>query len=319
VHEVGKAWPQVIELEDERRRSWAGDGARPVRVHVWRPATALEQPAPLVAISHGTGGAATQMAWLAEALSEAGFTALAVDHHGNNSVDGYLPQGFAFWWERAVDLSFALDAVTAGEPAGAVGAAGFSLGGYTAAALAGARVAPDRFAALASGTARLPSPPESGSRARPARDPAYGGSGRPRRCRRRQLPRLAGARRVPHLPDARGRSRRGQSRRGVGAGGRPLGRGRRARSRGGALCAADSRRRGAIGRAGCHALRLPRHDRGRGADTGEGRGRGEDVLPQAPPWRRGVVGARSGAVGADARTGSAEGVQSSGRGVKMHA
>jgi predicted dienelactone hydrolase len=53
------------------------------------------------------------MAWLAEVLAAAGFLAVSVDHHGNNLADGYLPQGFAFEWERPRDLSFTLDAITA--------------------------------------------------------------------------------------------------------------------------------------------------------------------------------------------------------------
>jgi hypothetical protein len=93
------------------------------------------------------------MAWLCRALVGAGFLAVAVDHHGNSFVDGYLPEGFAFWWERPRDLSFVLDRLGDDRPAGA---AGFPLGGYTAAALVGARVDEGLYRALLAGELPLP-------------------------------------------------------------------------------------------------------------------------------------------------------------------
>ena len=78
------------------------------------------------------------MRWLVEPLVAAGFRVIAVDHHGNNYVDGYEPEGFLFVWERPRDLTFVLDVLADEQPHGPVGAAGFSVGGYTLAALAGA-------------------------------------------------------------------------------------------------------------------------------------------------------------------------------------
>jgi len=149
----------VLELADERRPRWDGPGARPVRTHVWA-ARGRDAPVRVVLVSHGTGGSASQMTWLAEPLAEAGFLVAAVDHHGNNFTDGYLPQGFAFWWERALDLSFVLDALSEEYAIGSAGAAGFSLGGYTVAALAGARVDADLYRRLLDGRLELPPPPE---------------------------------------------------------------------------------------------------------------------------------------------------------------
>jgi predicted dienelactone hydrolase len=100
------------------------------------------------------------MAWLNEPLAAAGFLAIAVDHHGNNFVDGYLAEGFARWWERARDLSVVLDQVGARERLGPVGAAGFSLGGYAVAALLGARIDASRYEGLFSGAVPAQSPPE---------------------------------------------------------------------------------------------------------------------------------------------------------------
>ena len=151
--------PLVLELADERRPRWDGPGPRPVRTHVWR-ALDHDGPVRVVLVSHGTGGSAWQMTWLAEPLAEAGFLVAAVDHHGNNFADGYLPQGFVFWWERALDLSFALDALSQDYEVGSAGAAGFSLGGYTAAALAGGRVDPELYRRLVDGDLGVPPPPE---------------------------------------------------------------------------------------------------------------------------------------------------------------
>lgn len=100
------------------------------------------------------------MEWLTRPLHEAGFRVLALDHHGNNFVDGYEPEGFLHVWERPRDISFALDALAREQPLGPVGAAGFSLGGYTAAALAGARVDPQIVWAVLTGAVPLPDIPE---------------------------------------------------------------------------------------------------------------------------------------------------------------
>lgn len=84
------------------------------------------------------------MGWLGCRLAAAGFVAVAVSHHGNTAIEPYRPEGFLCWWERARDLSVALDRLAADSAFAArldisrVFAAGFSLGGYTVLALAGA-------------------------------------------------------------------------------------------------------------------------------------------------------------------------------------
>src|SRR5690606_8457376 len=103
---IGPVTPQTLHLSDSSRRAFDTDAERPVRVHVWRAAV---PEAPLVLLSHGTGGAADDLAWWVAGLHDAGFDVAAVDHHGNNHHDGYLAEGFAWWWERPRDLSFVLD------------------------------------------------------------------------------------------------------------------------------------------------------------------------------------------------------------------
>ncbi len=104
-----------------------------------------ESRRPLVLLSHGFGGTARQMTWLGTALARHGYVAVAVDHPGTNGRDGVTPEGAYSLWERAGDLTNALDLVLA-EPALAahvdtarIGVAGFSVGGWTAALEAGAR------------------------------------------------------------------------------------------------------------------------------------------------------------------------------------
>lgn len=100
---------------------------------------------PLVALSHGTGGSALQMAWLGTYLASRGYIAAAVNHPGNNAVTGYTTQGFIEGWERAKDISTVISDMLADPGFDSaidphrIGAAGFSYGGYTMLELAGAR------------------------------------------------------------------------------------------------------------------------------------------------------------------------------------
>lgn len=157
------------------QRNWRGAEHKELRVTVWYPAAenavetqqvigppdaplflagkaqehAAFAPAlerwPLILLSHGSGGSAMQMAWLGTALARAGFIAVAVNHPGNNALEPYTAEGFMLWWERATDLSEVLDGMLADPEFGPkidadrVGAAGFSIGGYTVLALGGAR------------------------------------------------------------------------------------------------------------------------------------------------------------------------------------
>ena len=160
----------VVELVDPARPALVGTGPRPLRTTIWRPAPPAREGAPVALLSHGTGGSAVGLAWLAEALAEAGWAVVGVDHHGNTAaVPPYVAEGFARWWERPLDLSRALDQLLAGAAGpqvaalldpGRVAAVGFSLGGWTAAALVGGRVWRPVYEAAARGLVTLPSTPE---------------------------------------------------------------------------------------------------------------------------------------------------------------
>src|SRR5687767_6600613 len=116
--------------------SWADDGPM------------LQGRFPLVTLSHGTGGSAEIMSWLARDLASRGYIVAGVNHPGSNAVEPYTAEGFMLWWERARDVSAVIDLVLADPPIGPhidanrIGAMGFSLGGYTALVLAGARTDP---------------------------------------------------------------------------------------------------------------------------------------------------------------------------------
>ena len=154
--------PQTVESVDASRTSFDDPARpRPVRMYLWEP---LVRPADgrtrLILLSHGTGASGRDLAWLAEPLAQAGFLVAAVDHHGNNWVDGYAAQGFIRVWERPADLRHALDLIERTRDVDWVGAAGFSAGGYTAAALVGVRLDPDLFERLVRGELPDPEIPE---------------------------------------------------------------------------------------------------------------------------------------------------------------
>ncbi|WP_318199727.1 alpha/beta hydrolase family protein [Streptomyces sp. SCL15-4] len=158
---IGPEQPLIRVLYDDSRPDLRKpDQPRPVRLYSWEPDRPSAARVPLVVVSHGTGGSGRTMDWLARPLRAAGFRVVAFDHHGNNFVDGYEPEGFVRIWDRPRDVSFALDALARERPFGPVGAAGFSLGGYTAAALAGARLDPRLLRAVLTGAVSLPEIPE---------------------------------------------------------------------------------------------------------------------------------------------------------------
>lgn len=181
MNKVGK---RSYQFEDTNRPNWAGPGYRPLITEVWYPtsddagttpfsfgkpeplylfdaivedAELLHQPEkfPLIMLSHGTGGSALGMGWLAHYLASHGFVAVAVNHHGNNAIEPYLAHGFYLGWERATDLTVLIDKLLYQvadfkdkiDP-DRIGVAGFSFGGYTAIMLAGGQCDLDQFDAF---------------------------------------------------------------------------------------------------------------------------------------------------------------------------
>lgn len=166
---------QHIAFDDPARSNWAGTGPRPLATTLWYPAAAGSaegvwkigpfrfgysavnapfkdaQPRPLILLSHGTGGAASQLSWLAEALVQDGYLVAAVNHHGNTAAEpSQAPGGFVLPGERVRDLSVVLDFLLADTELGPridrqrIGAAGFSLGGFTVLNFAGVHLPPEQ-------------------------------------------------------------------------------------------------------------------------------------------------------------------------------
>lgn len=113
-------------------------------------------PHPLILLSHGFGGTASDLAWLGAALAAHGFIAAAVNHPGNNGLEDTTAESYSLMWLRAVDLSAVIDALlddkTFGNriDPGRIGAAGHSFGGYTVIAAAGGISEPARLQAFCS-------------------------------------------------------------------------------------------------------------------------------------------------------------------------
>lgn len=100
---------------------------------------------PLVVLSHGSGGSAINLSWFGGNLAAHGFIVVSVDHPGNTYGDT-SPDGYVRAWERPRDFTALLDGFLKDSVWGPrvdtqrIGAAGHSMGGYTALALAGARL-----------------------------------------------------------------------------------------------------------------------------------------------------------------------------------
>lgn len=150
----------TLRMEDAARE-------RPIIVDAWYPAAAAETPHtyglsrgsvaaeaaihdgtyPLILLSHGALGAASNYAWIAEHLARSGYLVAGVSHYGESYVygnDTIDPTSAAKPWLRPQDCSFVLDDLL-GRPNFAsridpsrIGALGHSSGGNTAIALGGA-------------------------------------------------------------------------------------------------------------------------------------------------------------------------------------
>ena len=125
---------------------WLGDNAVFKGVRVQRDAKPVRRKHPLIVISHGSGGNASNLTWLAKRLAEHGFVVAIPNHQGSTSSDSTPQTTIPAVWERPADISKLLDAISASASVGAladisdVTALGFSLGGLTALSLAGAQV-----------------------------------------------------------------------------------------------------------------------------------------------------------------------------------
>ncbi|KFC62382.1 putative LIPOPROTEIN SIGNAL PEPTIDE [Bosea sp. LC85] len=136
--------------EQGTRTEIVGDNPAFHGLPVIRDAAPVSHDLPLVVLSHGHGGSWRNLSWLARELAAGGYVVASPDHPGTTTFD-MDPAQAAMLWERPHDLSRVIDAVErdatlAGKvDISRVAAIGHSLGGWTVAALAGARFDTKRF------------------------------------------------------------------------------------------------------------------------------------------------------------------------------
>jgi predicted dienelactone hydrolase len=145
----------------------ADAGGRPIHLDVWYPTMAAEQAhsynfgmgnvaqdaavagerLPVVLLSHGSMGAASNYSWIAEPLARHGYVVLGVSHFGESPVFGPAtinPANVAHFGDRTRDINAALDYLITGSAYAShidpkrLGALGHSAGGATVLMLAGA-------------------------------------------------------------------------------------------------------------------------------------------------------------------------------------
>ena len=120
-------------------------------VEIRRDAKPLDGEHPLVLLSHGSGGNAVNIAWIAADLADKGMVVVATNHPGTTSRDSH-PKQTVKVWERPQDLSAIADSsIKTGFgflkiDAAKIGAVGFSLGGHSVLSAAGAQVRQRKFA-----------------------------------------------------------------------------------------------------------------------------------------------------------------------------
>lgn len=174
---------------DDERDAWNGQGPRPITLHIfyptlskniepiqlgppgkplfvaghgqWNAAPVKPNKKPLIIMSHGTGGAALQMMWLATSLVKNEYIVVGLNHHGNTAIEPEKrPEAYLFPWERSRDIAVTITKLRS-DPDWAphidferIGLAGFSIGGYTVLSSVGAITDTKRLKAFCSSPER---------------------------------------------------------------------------------------------------------------------------------------------------------------------
>jgi predicted dienelactone hydrolase len=135
-----------------QEQTFGASRIRPGYVAVLDAKVALQAPAPLIVLAHGSGGSAESMAWLATELAGMGALVVAADHPDSSGGD---PQRASILevWTQPEDVRRLIDQLLASEWRSSIdkrriATVGFSLGGTTVMLLAGARLQFERFPAF---------------------------------------------------------------------------------------------------------------------------------------------------------------------------
>ena len=136
--------------KDSGGKTMLGKNAVFTGIEVQRGAAPNKNKAPLVLLSHGSGGNAVNIGWIAARLANEGAIVVSTNHPGTTSRDSH-PHETVRLWQRTADFSAILDHLQNNAPYGLlidsskIGAVGFSLGGHTVLGLAGAQVKKQKF------------------------------------------------------------------------------------------------------------------------------------------------------------------------------
>lgn len=156
-------WPAHLQAVGHQRAQVPAEP--PIELRIWYPssaepsrgseimlgqAVAIDGPVegdslPLIVISHGHDSSMDAHAHTGLALAEAGYVAVALTHPGDNH-ENRLTRASDWLVSRPADVSATLDYMVSGWPqadvidAERIGVFGFSMGGYTALAAAGALI-----------------------------------------------------------------------------------------------------------------------------------------------------------------------------------
>ncbi len=131
-------------------KTWLGKNIVFKGVEVQKAAAPKKAAHPLILLSHGSGGNAVNLGWIAARLADEGAIVVSTNHPGTTSRDSH-PRETIKIWQRTADFSAILDYMQKARPFGLsvdgakIGAVGFSLGGYTVLGLAGGRVSKQKF------------------------------------------------------------------------------------------------------------------------------------------------------------------------------
>ncbi len=158
---------QTIEIEVAHRDN-------PLQFHIWYPskqdgdmkmlgenavftgvevsvgATSQSKKFPLVLLSHGSGGNAQNISWIAYSLVNRGMIVVSTNHPGSTSGNSIALETLKIW-QRSADFTSILDymqkapTIDLQPDFNRIGAVGFSLGGYTVLGLAGAQVKKQKY------------------------------------------------------------------------------------------------------------------------------------------------------------------------------
>jgi predicted dienelactone hydrolase len=148
--------------EQGGKMEWLGDNIVFRGVPVMRDAMPERKKHPLVVVSHGSGGSAASVAWLARRLAEEGFVVVIPNHQGSTSGDSTPETTIPAVWQRPADITGLLNAIAASvtvrslvDPSN-ITALGFSLGGGTVLNLAGGQLRADKLAKFCDENPELP-------------------------------------------------------------------------------------------------------------------------------------------------------------------